>query len=234
MKNLDINTLAKKYTAKYKAFVLPLSILLVILALSATFGKDLVLASLEKRERINVLNNKIQILENKKATLQSLDQTALAEQVTITLRAVPSAPSTLPTLASLKQLATQTGIVIENFNVSEQSTEEEAAAREVSFTFSMQADLNNTLEFLEQMRQTAPLTKVTKVTFSSPQAGSSEVNFVSFWSPISDTLPPTDTSFEALTQSERQAIENLKELRGVTIQEENLPTPQGRFNPFEL
>lgn len=236
MINLSIDNLRQKYEFKYKGFVLPAVVFLIIIGLSVTFGKSLLFELLNQRSSIDQTRSKIKNLQANKAILQSLDEAQLQDQVQVTLRAVPGVSSTLPTLSSLKNLASTVGVTITNFNVAEspskQTGDNGGAVRKISFSFTLDGDLAKIITFLERMHSTAPLTKINQVDLSATSRRS-KINFVSFWSPLSETLPPADEPVYALNQSEMKAIENLRKLQGDIIQSKNLPTPEGRSNPFE-
>lgn len=218
---------------KYRVFVLPSLVLVVIVLLSATFGKIMVDDFLKKRDEIEVLTKKVAILSSKRDLLSSLNKDILARQAQVGLSAVPSENSTLLALASIRTLASLSGVSVEDFKVRESETK---GASEVGFDFSFKGPFDGILFFLKRLRSLAPLTKITGIEITASGFGANlEVGLISVWSVLAEELPLVDTPVDNLSSAESELLKTLESLTSSRGASGVTPlSPEGRANPFTL
>lgn len=220
--------------SKYKAFVLPLAVFLVIVLLSVTFAQSMVSSLLSTLTRIDEAKQEKAVLETKLEKLRAVDVTALSQQAQVSLSAIPSSNSSLSALSTIRTQAFEKNVRIIGLKVEEREASAKGA-REVGYKFELEGSLQDILGLLDSLQKTAPLTKLTRARILSTGTGmNASLDLLSFWAQLPGSLPPANVAIENLSGSEQQLIKQIEALAVRPNQNVEPATPAGKENPFEL
>lgn len=218
---------------KYRPIVLPGLVLLVMLILTVTVGKAMVVKVLDSRTQIDELGRKNQALEAKKNILEEVGKTDLKGQVEAAVMAVPDDGSSLPALATLRGLAVKRNLGVVSARVNDKSTKANKGTNLADVIISLQGNLVDTLQFLNDVKKSSPLMKISTVDIALKESSAS-LNLVvsSVWGPLPKAVGGVDEPIEGLRTAEQEVVAKLKALERPTEARFNILGPQGRNNPF--
>ena len=221
--NADIKTFAKALTP----FVIATFLFLVVLKFGFSKISDLNL-------RTNQTKQNIILLEQKLALLKEVDEATLSKS-NISVTALPSENPALMTLSQLKLLASENGIILTNLKTSAE-TIDKSGLKKVELNFDVEAPRDLILNFLAQVKEFAPISVIEKVKINEAGGISrASVLVKSFSSELPETLPPITESFNDLTQSEIDKLNELSFLKIPIFASSLTPSNSvsSRTNPFE-
>jgi hypothetical protein len=220
--------------SKYKAFLPPVAVFLVIVLLSATFARSMVSSLVSTLTRIDEAKQEKAVLETKLEKLRAVDVNVLSQQAQVSLSAIPSSNSSLSALSTIRTQAFEKNVRIIGLKVEEREASAKGA-REISYKFELEGSLQDILGLLESLQKTAPLTKLTRARILSTGTGmSASLDLLSFWSQLPGSLPPANAAIENLSGAEQQLIKQIEALAVRPNQTIVPATPSGKANPFEL
>lgn len=217
----------------YKPFALPVLILISILVLSLTIGRYAWEKIVQEQATISSLQVNNAKLLAKKEMLTSQDKKALLIKVQAAVDAIPAEISALPTLASLKFLANQTGVAVTDFRITERK-DKKSETSYLEMIVSFEGEITPTLTFLNELKNMAPLVGTIEIS-STAQGGSarSRVTLNSVWSPLPKELGKPDSPIEPLSKADEEVSAKLLQLKKPNSKVAEGSVPQGRANPFE-
>ena len=231
MRILKFNLKDKRFD-KLRGFVFPLLTLALIVGLSATVGKAMVLRVFEIRDTIAELGSKNTILGAKKQTLNSLNKDELARGVKATTQAIPDEGPVLPAFVAIRSVALSKGLQVNNVRFSG-SVESSTNLKVINFSFDTQGTLQGTIGFLRDIKNTAPLIRVQKVRFAvNDNSVSGNIVVHSLWEPLPATYGRVDDPIDSLGQAEKELLAKMMELTTVTTNAPSTGAVGGRKNPF--
>lgn len=217
----------------YRFFLVPALIFLVIIILGATLGQKMVAGIFDTRNKIAELKKTNKILSAKKETLNQIDKGDYTRKAKLVILAIPDEPSGLSSIASLRAIATQSGVKLENLKVFQTGTENVGNLGQVSISFQVRGAVQAIISYLEKVENSVPFIQMKKISLSQTESLSdATLDVNSFWANLPDTLPSLETPIEQLTSSEEELVSRLSTLeQSLGAQASPLP-PEGRTNPF--
>jgi hypothetical protein len=227
-----MNSIIRKIPAKYRAFILPVITVIVIVALSATVGNYLVNNIINTNSDLESLKIENAALTSKFQVLSSVDQSGLSSQVNNAVDAIPAKPSTLPALASLRSFAAQRSLDLSGFTVKD-SNDLKSNARSIQIDISVTGNEENILGLLNDLKSASPLMKVSSVNLHNNESDSrATVTVLSYWGPLPTSLGKPNSPIEGLKNNEEEQLESLQGLKKPQTGTLTPSNPQGKENPF--
>lgn len=225
----------QSWAEKYKSietFLLPILVILVTVGTGATIGRIILANIISAAGMADQLQAQNTILAAKKQFLGSVDSEALAEDVQVTVVAVPGQDSTLAALSTVRLLASENGMKIDKIQVGG-SAGKEGEIGKSTLSFEIGGPLAGVVSLLDKLQAAAPITKLSKVGLAAAGGDvSAELDITAFWSELPTTLPAADSPLADLTASEREILAQLKSLRRARVSGIIPQAPEGRTNPF--
>lgn len=213
--------------------MLPILVVLITVGVTATLGRIILANIISAAETIDQLQKQNTVLAAKKQFLGSVDSQALAEDVQVTVVAVPSQDSTLAALSTIRLLASENGMKIDKIQVGV-SAEKVGEIGKSTLSFELGGPLAGVVSLLDKLQGAAPVTKLSKVGLAAAGGDvSAELDITAFWSELPTTLPAADSPLASLTASEREILAQLKSLRRTGAAGVIPQAPEGRTNPFK-
>ena len=219
--------------SQLRRFAVPLTIFLVIILLSATFGKGLVDNIFSTRERIEILKSENLTLQDKKGRLSSMDLSLLTRQAQVTLLAVPSEPSALAAMAAVRAQAFERQVTVTEVKASEKEGVQKGV-REASLIFEFEGNLGAIMQFVSTLKTTVPLIKVSKIKMlgSGIDVVSADIDLLTFWADLPKSLPAATTPLSTLSKKDEDLIAEMEKLRASAGRGVAPASPAGKTNPF--
>lgn len=227
-----MNRILNQIPAQYRPYLLPLIVVVVIIALSATLGRYMVSNILDTRTKIESLNAENKSLQAKVQVLSTVDQTKLSGELDKVVQALPAKPSTLPALSSLRSFAFQRNLDVSSFNVKDGSIAK-SPTKIVEIDLTVVGSQENVVAFLADVKSAAPLMQISNADITNAN-DTTRANLIvfSYWGPLPTTLGKSDTPIDALKPSEQDRLNDLQNLKSATGGALIPSSPQGKDNPF--
>ena len=221
---------------RFKPFLLPVSIFLIILA-SLFFLKPRMVEIIEIQKNLSQARERLTQLTAKASQLEKLGQTELAAKTELVLKALPSKKDIPQILFTLRELSREVGVDLQGVQVDpgELSLPQEKEGRLI-FEAKIKGEKEKIRVFLERVESTFPLMKLEKFSLSQEGGGGIEAVVVlnAFFLSLPKELGTVEQPLALITPQEEdiyQVITKFKPLQ----KEEGLMTIQvGKENPFKL
>lgn len=218
----------------FAPFAIPAAVFLVVLVLSLTIGRTTVGSILDATRSIEELKKDASVLAAKKQLLSALDSEQLASDAQVVVLAVPDKEAMLPVLASIRSLAFEQNVQIAEIEASGSVESDKKDTKGATLTFQLEGQLPAVMSFLKKLQESAPLVRISKMKMAaSGENISTDLDVLSFWSELPQTLPPAKASdFDPISEKEQEVLSQLKSLRQVSVDQLVPAFPEGRKNPF--
>lgn len=229
----------KEFYIKYKIFIIPSAVGLVCLIIIVFVIIPQITGLFAERDKVGVLTNKIELLNNKAKELEGLDETILKQDLVTALTILPTERDVPQAMAALQDIITKS-------NVSLKSTSYSVASREsgqdsFSLTISIIGSLASTRDFMNNLREGSRIFKIESIS-SKIQTDNSLVStdlpLTVFYQPAPATVLTLDQPVAKIGPKEEELIKNLtkytfKEPVIATVSSASSSVPIGKPDPFQ-
>jgi Tfp pilus assembly protein PilO len=227
---------------KYKLFLLPAIILLLVCVSGLFLLKPKINQVLSIRQNLSSQKNKLAQLTTKVTALQGLDEVELEERTKVLLGALPSQKDLPGALMTIKSLTTTTGLELRGIQVEPGEISTESAQPETTqkynlpfLEFKIRVGGNQTQlkDFLTKLVLTAPLMRVAAMEISQAEGEAIEADLKldTFFLPLPSTLGTAEKPLAAITPQEEVIYQQLTKISPGQTGTFS-PIPSGKENPF--
>lgn len=217
---------------KYRPFLIPFVVLMVIFLLSVSATKIMVEKLMEVRSNIAEVDETNNRLEEKKGVLTGIDQANLKKFTTSAINAIPGENSSLLLLSSIRKLAQNRGIKLVDYKVVTKKSDAKGV-QDSELTLSTEGSLTSFLSFVDDVKLSAPLAKISKVAISvEGPTLKSNLTINSLWAPLPKSVAKVDAPIDGMKATDQQLLSKISSLKSPDVSTYSILAPQGRDNPF--
>ncbi len=210
--------------AKYKAFFLPVILIIGILFASLFFLRPKIFEIFELQKKVTKERKTLAELTKKAATLEGLDEVELTEKTEVLLKVLPPEKDVANILLTFKVLGSQAGISLQEVQIDSEDT----------ISLKIQGQMEKAISFMEKIETSYPLMRLEEATISSKEENQTQatIKVKFFFLPLPKTLGSVDSPVSLVTPQEEKIYQEISKFTPVLIEENLPPVGGGKENPF--
>ena len=219
---------------KFKAILLPVLVLLIVVFASLFFLRPKVSEIFKLRDSLAKNKESLARLTQKLASLEGLSQTELTAKTKTVTKVLPIEKDVPLILATLKTLATQTGVDLVEIKAEpgELSTDSDRLSF-LAFELGFGGERNKLKDLLKEIEQVVPLMRIEEVVFfQSESLVEMSLNLNALFLPLPEKLASIETPVALLVPQEEKTYQELVEFKSVSVSTGLPLVPSGKENPF--
>lgn len=222
------------FVKEYVVYIL-VSIILLMLVIKVFFPQLEDFGT--NRIRLDGANTKLENLQNKMKSLESIDKGTTSQKLEKLNQALPPEKDIGLMLSTLEYVAAKSNVKlgtfsfnVGNFDAASATVNSSIGIPAISISVNLRGGIVDTTEFLSQLNKTLPVMRASNVSFT---AGSSTIIISYYFKPLPASKVSTETSLPEMSKNQQQILRQILERQfpSVTGQEE-VPTSGGREDPF--
>lgn len=225
----------KEFYLKYKIFVIPFIVSLVCLIIIIFVIIPQILEFFSEREKIRIVMNRIDLLNNKAIELGKIDETKLKQDLTTTLIVMPTDRDIPQAMAVLENLITKSNLSLKSTSYGASSTS--GGPNSFSLTVSLVGSVASTRFFLNSLSEGSRIFNVESISLRLQPQGSDvsvDIPLNVFYQSVPTKTLTLDQPVAKIDTKEDNLINNLSKF---TLQQPSSATtaaiPVGKADPFQ-
>jgi len=233
-----------KNLARYKSYLIPISVLAIIFLTSLIFLKPKIMGLSQIQKGNAVERKKLAQLSQKVASLEGLDLNELVTKSDTLLKILPAEKDVPSFMSSLKVVGQQTNVSLKTLKMdpggistgSAQPKKEEKGLPFIPISLIVSGGSEQIRDFIQKVENVIPLMRIVTLNLSNKEDNFTEANIVlnAYFQPLPQNIGQLEQPISLITQEEESTYQSLSGLSSVATESSLLEVPSGRENPFSF